>query len=68
MNTNQAVRGVVAGLITVAYAARLVTVGNGTVTAFGYAINPFALTLLVLLVLAVPETLDQLPVGPRREK
>lgn len=67
MKVDQSIRLGFGALVAVAYGARLVVVGNGTVALFGYQINPFALTVLVLLVLAVPETLDRLPFGPTRE-
>lgn len=49
-----------------AYGLRVAFVGNGTVDLFNYQINPFALALLVMVVLALPETIDMLPFGPTR--
>ena len=68
MNEDQSVQLGFGALVAVAYGGRLAVVGNGAVKLFSYQINPFALTLLVLLVLAVPETLDRLPFGPTRKK
>jgi hypothetical protein len=67
MRNDQIIRGVASVLVLGAYLARLRYIGNGTVGLFGFEVNTFALTLLVLLVLAVPETLDRLPVGPTRK-
>lgn len=66
MEPNQVLRAAAIAVATVAYVARLVTVGNGTVDVFGYAANPFALFLLAVVVLALPETIDRLPFGPSK--
>lgn len=55
------------GCATLAYAARLVTVGNGTIQVLGYAINPFGYLLIILLMLAIPETIEMLPFGPTKK-
>ena len=67
MKDDQLLRGAGILVATVAYVARLATVGNGSVDVFGYAANPFALLLLAVVVLALPETIDKLPFGPTRE-
>lgn len=66
MKADQFVRIACGAFVTLAYGARLATVGNGPVVFLGYEGNPFALTLVILLLLAVPETLDRLPVGPSK--
>jgi len=64
MRADQILRGVGMGAALVAFLARLVTVGNGSVSVFGYEAPPFALFLAVVVVLALPETIDRLPFGP----
>jgi len=66
MRDDQTIRSIGIGVIAVLYIARLVTVGNGHVVAFGYEINPFVTAGLFIILLAAPETLDKLPVGPSR--
>ena len=66
MKEDQIVRIACAILSTVAYVARLVVHGNGPVGVFGYEPNSFVVVLVVLLTLALPETLDMLPFGPKR--
>lgn len=67
MKQEAVVRLGVGALVTIAYAGRLVAVGNGSVDLFGFAANPFALTVLALIVIAVPEIVDQFPLGPTRK-
>lgn len=67
MEAHQLLRGAGMAAALVAFLARLVTVGNGTVDVFGFRAPPFALFLLVVVVLALPETIDRLPWGPTRE-
>jgi len=66
MKDNQIVR--TAALFTTmgVYTARVAFVGNGTVDIVIYDINPFALVLIVMVILALPETIDMLPIGPNR--
>lgn len=67
MRGDQYIRGV--GILVVAgmYTARLATVGNGTVDVFGYQAAPYAVALVTIVLLALPETIDKLPFGPTRE-
>jgi hypothetical protein len=67
MKDDQILRGAGILVATVAYIARLVTIGNGTVDVLGYAANPFALFLVAVVVLALPEVVDKFPLGPTRE-
>jgi len=68
MKTDQWLR--VTGIVgtVVAYLGRLLTVGNGAIEILGYAMAPLGLVAIVVLLLAAPETVDRLPVGPTREK
>lgn len=69
MKDDQLVRCVAAVCIVVAYSANAGLNGNHPVSLWGLGeIEPFSLTALVLLMLAFPELLDRLPVGPTREK
>jgi len=61
---NQVIRGVVALLFVAAYVARLVTVGKGEVMILGYEMTVIGLVAVVLVVLALPETIEMLPFGP----
>ena len=51
-------------LLTIAYVARLVTVGEGTIELMSYSLSPFAILIVAIVVLALPETIDKLPFGP----
>jgi len=53
-------------LATTAYIARLMFVGNGPIQLFSYEAEPFALLLVTVVLLALPETIDMLPFGPTR--
>jgi len=66
MRDDQMIRSLGIGVIAVLYIARLVTVGNGHIVAFGYEVNPFVAAGLFVVILASPETLDKLPFGPSR--
>jgi hypothetical protein len=66
MRNDQLVRTAAAVVIAVGYAARLATVGNGPVSAFGFEASPFALFLLAEVTIALPEITDRLPWGPTR--
>jgi hypothetical protein len=66
MKDDQIVRIACAILSTVAYVVRLVVHGNGPVQVLGFEPNSFVVVLVVLLTLALPETLDMLPFGPKR--
>ena len=68
MRDDQLVRMVAAVVIVIGYAARLATVGNGVVVAFGLEASPFALFLLAEVTIALPEITDRLPWGPTRAK
>jgi len=68
MRDDQLIRGAMGVCATVAYGGRLVFIGNGTVALFGYHVNPFAFLLVILLILAIPETLEKAPIGPTRSK
>lgn len=68
MREDQKLRGAVAGVVGAIYVTRTVVVGNGTISVFGHMAAPFGLTLLALVILAIPETIDMLPFGPTRSK
>ena len=67
MNEARAVRISIAMCLTVGYVARLFVHGNGPVDVFGLTINSFALYGLLMLTIAIPEWMDQLPVGPSKK-
>lgn len=67
MKDDQIVRIACAVLSTIAYVARLFVHGNGPVQVLGFEPNSFVVVLVVLLTLALPETLDMLPIGPTRK-
>lgn len=68
MKSDQLIRmlGIVA--VVALLVARLVTVGNGQITVFGVQVTPFALAVLAVVVLALPELVDKFPIGPTRSK
>jgi hypothetical protein len=68
MQDDQVVRVFSGIFVTSAYLGRLLVHGNGPVGFFGYQANSFVVVSLILLLLAVPETLDRLPFGPTRKK
>jgi len=53
-------------LLASAYIARLVVIGNGSISALGYDLNPYVVTVAAVVMLALPETIDMLPFGPSR--
>lgn len=67
MKDDQIVRIASGVLATTAYLARLLVHGNGPVQVAGMNPNSFVVVLVVLLTLALPETLDMLPFGPKRD-
>lgn len=67
MRNSQRIRGVMGVCATLAYMGRIWLVGNGPIEIFGFVSNPFAFLLLILLVLAIPETIEMLPFGPTRK-
>ena len=68
MRDDQRIRGVGIVMIGLAYAVKLVTVGDGPIEIFGHTTNGFGFLVLAVIVLALPETIDMLPVGPTRSK
>lgn len=68
MKNDQLIRGVGILAVVVIVVARILAVGNGPITLFGYQAAPTALGVVVVLVLALPETIDMLPFGPKRKK
>lgn len=56
----------VVGLIS-AYIARLSILGNGEIMVLGYQMDPIGLVAIGILLLAAPETIEQLPFGPSRK-
>jgi hypothetical protein len=68
MQDDQIVRVFSGVFVTIAYTARLIVHGNGPVGFVGYQANSFVVVAAILLLLAVPETLDRLPFGPTRKK
>jgi hypothetical protein len=68
MREDQIIRLVGIVVMTVGYIARLVTVGNGDIGLFGYKIAPFALLLIGVIILALPETIEKIPFGPSTSK
>ena len=68
MRSDELLRITALGLITIAYLGRLFAVGNGPVTILQYEINPFALAVVGIVVLAMPEIIDRVPFGPSRNK
>lgn len=67
MKDDQAIRLVAAVLVTIAYGLRLYLHGSGPVQVLGYSPNLFVVYVLIVLTLAIPETMDQLPFGPSRK-
>lgn len=68
LTEDQVVR-IASGLfVTFAYSARLVTHGDGPVQVLGFAPNSFIVVCVILLTLAIPETLNNLPFGPTQKK
>jgi hypothetical protein len=67
MKDDQLIRGVGILGVVVVLVTRLVTIGNGAVTLFGYQAAPFALGVVAIILLALPETIDKLPFGPTRK-
>jgi hypothetical protein len=68
MKDDQILRGVGVVSVAVIMIVRLLVVGNGSVTVFGYEAAPVALGLLAIIILVSPETLNELPFGPTRSK
>jgi hypothetical protein len=68
MKDDQLIRGVGILAVVVIVVTRLLTIGNGPITLFGWEAAPTALGVVVVLFLALPETIDMLPVGPTRKK
>ena len=66
LSGSQFLRALCALGVLLAYVARVALVGNGMISAMGFELNPFVVTAVVLLILALPETLDHLPFGPSR--
>jgi hypothetical protein len=67
MKDDQIVRIASGAFATISYCMRLYVHGNGPVNVLGYEPNSFVVVLVVLLTLALPETLDMLPIGPTRK-
>lgn len=63
LKDDQVVRIASGGFVTVAYTARLFVHGNGPVAFLGMEPNSFVVVCVILLTLALPETLDMLPWG-----
>lgn len=68
MKDDQTVRIFCGAFATVAYLGRLHIRGSEVVEFLGYEANSFVFLLAIHLTLALPETLDMLPVGPTRSK
>jgi len=68
MKDDQIVRVFCGVFVTFAYSARLYIHGNGPVGFLGWQANSFVVVSVILLTLAVPETLDRLPFGPSKKK
>ena len=67
MRKDQYLRGLGIVVVTVGFVVRLLTVGNGPFSIFGYEMTPFAAFLVVVVMLALPETIEMLPFGPSRK-
>jgi hypothetical protein len=67
MKDDQLIRiiGIVA--VLAGLSVRLVTIGNGNISLFGFSMTPYSLAVLAVVVLALPETIDKLPFGPSRK-
>lgn len=61
---DQIVRVFCGAFSTVAYVARLAYHGNGPVAVLGYEPNSLVVLLVVLLVLAIPELVNEAPFLP----
>jgi len=68
LKEDQIVRIVCGLFVTFAYCSRLYLHGNGPVGFVGYQANSFVVVTVILLLLAVPETIDRLPFGPTSSK
>jgi len=68
MKDDQLIRTVGVVAAASSYIARVAFVGNGPIGLFGYEAEPFAMMLLAVVVLALPETVDMMPFGPTRKK
>jgi len=68
MKDDQLIRGIGIAAVVIVVVTRLVMVGNGAISLFGWEAAPTALGVMVILFLALPETIDMLPVGPSRKK
>lgn len=68
MKDDQLIRGVGIIAVVIVLVTRLVVIGNGPVSLFGYQAAPFALGIVAIILLALPETIDKLPFGPTRSK
>lgn len=70
MKSDQVVRSVAAICAVTLYGLYLGLNGSGPIhTGIGVGtVHPFAGVLLALIILALPETLDRLPMGPSSKK
>lgn len=64
---DQVVRIACGLFVTASYSGRLVVHGNGPVQILGYDPNSYVVTVVVLLILAVPEIVDRVPLGPSKK-
>ena len=64
MRDDQKIRAAGMGTVGVSYGFRLYLIGNGVITVFGFKADAFGLAMLCIVVLAMPETLNYLPIGP----
>jgi len=69
MKQDQVIRAVAAVAVVAVYGIHVGVNGGESVTVWGTGpYHPFAVTLAVLVVIAVPEIIDRIPFGPTRKK
>lgn len=66
MKDDQLIRTVGVVCLSGVLGTRLAVIGNGPIPFFGFEVTPFGLTVIAVIVLALPETIDMLPFGPSR--
>jgi hypothetical protein len=66
MRGDQQIRAVGIMAATLGYSVHTAVVGNGGIPFLGYDISAFGLLVISVILMALPETIDMLPFGPRR--
>jgi len=66
MRDDQQIRMLATLVVGAAYIARLVVIGNGSISALGYNLNPYVVAVAAMVMLALPETIDMMPLGPSK--